>query len=263
MRLAFFGSPEFALPAFRKLQGQITLVVTRPDQPARRGWRRQSTAVKKIALENGLPVLETIPCAADLKAIDKIVVVAYGSLIPEEIVGQWECINLHPSLLPKYRGASPLQSALLNGETKTGVTTMLLNARMDAGDILLQEEIAIGENLNFAELQGVCAERGAELLWKTLAADVPKIRRPQDEKTATYCRKITKEDSLIVSGEDAWQVHNKVRAVGGYVFHKNKRVKILATRYTAAKLELVTVQPEGRQPMSYAAFRNGYGEIIL
>jgi len=263
MRLAFFGSPEFAVPAFRRFQEQIALVVTQPDKPARRGLQLSPTPIKQLAAANKLPVLETLPRAADLKGIDKIVVVAYGRLIPAEIVDRWECINLHPSLLPKYRGPAPLQTALLHGDTETGITTMLLNPEMDSGDILLQEKIAIAENMSLAELSAVCAERGAELLARTLLEDIQKIRRPQNAAEATYCRKISKEDCRILSGEDPRQIHNKVRAIGGYVLHKDKRVKILETRYTAAGLEIITVQPEGKPPMSYAAFRNGYGEIIL
>ena len=263
MRLAFFGSPDFAVPAFRRLQEQIVLAVTRPDKQARRGLQLQPTPIKKIALDNGLPVLEKIPNAAELKGIDKIIVVAYGCLIPDEIVNNWECINLHPSLLPKYRGPSPMQSALLNGDAQTGITTMLLNSEMDTGDILLQEKIDIEANMNLADLSKTCAERGAELLVRTLAEDIQKIRNPQNDSEVSYCRKITKEDSRISAGEDHLQIHNKVRAVGGYIMHKNKRVKILETRYTSAGLEIVTVQPEGKQPMPYSAFTNGYGEVIL
>ncbi|MDR1997756.1 MAG: methionyl-tRNA formyltransferase [Candidatus Margulisbacteria bacterium] len=268
-RLAFWGSPAFALPAFQKLLAdkrfEIVLTATQPDRPAGRGLKMQPTVIKQAALAAGVPVLENIPSAADLRAagVEKIVVVAYGRLIPAEITRGWKCVNLHPSLLPKYRGASPLQSALLNGDTETAVTTMLINSKMDAGDILLQEAIPIEQNMQLKDLSALCAARGADLLVQTLLADIQEIRRPQDEALATCCRKITGEDSWIAPGTSPLQIHNKVRAIGGCLTHRGKRVKILATRYADGVLELLTVQPEGKAPMTYASFRNGYGEIIL
>jgi methionyl-tRNA formyltransferase len=267
--LAFFGSPDFALPALQNLAAdkrfQIILVVTQPDKPAGRGQQKQMLPVKNAALDLRLPVLDRLPNATELQKLDiaKIVVVAYGRLLPAELTGNWECINLHPSLLPKYRGPSPMQTALWNGEEKTGVTTMLINSEMDAGDILLQEEIPITPNMQIRQLSTLCAERGAALLVETLLQDIQQIRKPQDTQAATYCRKISKDDALIIEGEKPRQIHNKVRAFGGYVLHKGKRVKILETRYTAVGLEIVTVQPEGKQPMAYADFCRGYGEIIL
>jgi methionyl-tRNA formyltransferase len=269
IRLAFLGSPDFALPSFQKIltdaRFAIALTATQPDRPSGRGMKLTPTPVKQAALNAGIPVLENIPSVTELKnaRVEKIAVVAYGRLIPREIALGWECVNLHPSLLPKYRGASPLQSALLNGESKTAVTTMLINEKMDAGDILLQEELDIPENMRLLELRDICAARGADLLARTLGADIQKLRRPQDEAAATYCRKITKEDSLIRPGEDKLAVHNRVRAVGGCLTHRGKRVKILETKYQAGVLEIIAVQPEGRAPMSYADFQNGYGEIIL
>jgi methionyl-tRNA formyltransferase len=269
IRLAFFGSPDFALPALQKLAAdnrfQIVLVVTQPDKPAGRGQQKQMLPVKNAALDLWLPVLDRLPTAAELQKLDiaKIVVVAYGRLLPAELTDNWECVNLHPSLLPKYRGPSPLQTALWNGEKKTGVTTLLINSEMDAGDILLQEEIPIEQDMQISQLSALCAERGAALLAETLLQDIQQIRRPQEAGAATYCRKISKDDALIIEGETPWQIHNKVRALGGCALHKGKRVKILETRYTAAGLEIVTVQPEGRRPMTYADFCRGYGEIIL
>jgi methionyl-tRNA formyltransferase len=269
IRLAFFGSPDFALPALRRLAAderfQIILVVTQPDKPAGRGQRKQMLPVKNAALDLRLPVLDRLPTAAELQKLNlaKIVVVAYGRLLPAELTDNWECVNLHPSLLPKYRGPSPMQTVLWNGEEKTGVTTMLLNSEMDAGDILLQEEISVEPNLNIQQLSVLCAARGADLLSETLLRDIQQLRKPQDAGAATYCRKINKEDTLIAKGETPWQIHNKVRAFGGYVLHKGKRVKILETRYSAAGLEIVTVQPAGKRPMTHADFCRGYGEIIL
>ena len=266
MRLAFFGSPDFALPTLRKLvqdtRFSVQLVATQQDRPAGRGLSLMPTPVKQAALAAGLPVYEDIPAAGDLQGVEKIVVVAYGRKIPAEITARWPCINLHPSRLPQYRGPSPLQSALLNGDGQTAVTTLLINEKMDAGDILLQEDIAIGPNLQFSALRDICAARGAELIVKTLLSDT-NLRRPQDEAAATYCRKITREDSLIQPGENLWQIHNKVRAIGAFLTHRGKRVKILETNYQSDALEIITVQPEGRRPMKYTDFKHGYGEITL
>ncbi|MDR1323466.1 MAG: methionyl-tRNA formyltransferase, partial [Candidatus Margulisbacteria bacterium] len=236
IRLAFFGSPDFALPALRKLAAderfQIVLVVTQPDKPAGRGQQRQMLPVKNAALDLRLPVLDRQPTAAELQKLDiaKIVVVAYGRILPAELTDNWECINLHPSLLPKYRGPAPLQTVLWNDEEETGITTMLLNSEMDAGDILLQEKISVGPNMSIRQLSALCAEHGADLLTETLLQDIQQLRRPQNPEAATYCRKISKADTLIAQGETPRQIHNKVRAFGGYVLHKGKRVKILETR---------------------------------
>jgi methionyl-tRNA formyltransferase len=269
MKLAFFGSPDFALSSFQKLLAdkrfEIVLTATQSDKPSGRGLKLKPTAVKQAALDANIPVFENIPSEADLRnaGVEKIAVVAYGRLIPAEIVNNWECVNLHPSLLPKYRGASPMQSVLLNGETETAVTTMLINEKMDAGDILLQEKFFIDENLSLAELETLCAERGAELLIQTLQTDIQKIRRPQDDSKATYCSKLGSADMLMRPGDTALQIHNRVRAVGVCLVHCGKKVKILKTRLIGEQLEVITIQPEGKAPMAYADFKNGYGEINL
>ncbi len=275
MKLAFFGSAEFSLPTLKLLcastEFEVCLVITKPDQPAGRGLKLTPTPVKKFALEQGLTVLDKIPEAAKLKelAIEKIVVVAYGLFIPAEIFNNWPCINLHPSLLPKYRGASPLQSALLNGETKSGISTMFVAEKMDAGDILLQQEIEIPLDLDIQNFHDLCAEKGAELVKKTLLSDLEKIRKKQEENQATFCKKIEKDDRQIFPGEDPLTIHNKVRAITGFIELANgKRVKILKTNLIPGKahkyeLEIITVQPEGKPPMPYSEYLKGHAKINL
>lgn len=271
MKLAFFGSAEFAVPTLELVAKakniELVLVVTKPDKPAGRGLKLTPTPIKIKAQELNLKVQEILPKKIELEqlGVQKIVVVAYGLFIPEEIFTTWPCINLHPSLLPKYRGPSPLQSALLNGDKVTGVTTMLIDKEMDAGDILLQQEIPITENMDIRELHDLCADMGAQLILETLTQDIQKIRRKQDSAKAVICKKITDADSKIIPGEPAEKIHNKVRAVTGYLESAGgKRIKILKTRITPEKkLEILIVQTEGRPKMSYTEYLKGNPEITL
>lgn len=269
MNIAFFGSPEFSLPTLELLHQQkdltISLVVTQPDKPSGRGLKLKPTPVKAKALELGLLVAEAMPSIEELKIfhVEKIVVVAYGKFIPAEMIHTWECINLHPSLLPKYRGPSPMQSALLNGDKETGISTMLLGEGMDDGDILLQEKIELDINTTLQELHDSCALNGAKLILETLRADIGSIRQKQDDARAVICKKIKNEDGEITAKDTPLSIHNKVRAIGGYIMHNNKRIKILETTYENNTLIIKTVQPEGKPAMSYNNYINGYGVLPL
>ena len=269
-KIVFFGSAEFSIPTLEILNNnpdiEIILVVTKPDKPAGRGMQLNPTPVKTKALELNLPVMETMPTKNELesKQINLLVVVAYGLFIPAELFENWHCVNLHPSLLPKYRGPSPLQTALLNGDSNTGVTTMLISQEMDAGDILMQEEIKIDINMNIQQLHDICAQTGAKLIEKTLLSDIEKIRQKQDDLQAIICKKIQKDDRKITPGEDPWQIHNKVRAISGFVeLQKGTRVKILKTTFADGNLTIEIVQPEGKPKMSYTEYLKGHKEIIL
>ncbi len=263
MNVIFFGSAAFSVPALAALiKSNITipLVVTVPDKPAGRGMKLQGTPIKEFALEHGLNVTTELPKAIDLKkyAPDHVIVVAYGKFLPDELVNTYSCINIHPSLLPKYRGPSPIQTALLNGDTETGVTTMMVSHDMDAGDILLQEKTTIDINEKYSELEQRLSQIGANLLVRTLDQDVPALRKKQDEKDVTFCRKITNEDGLIDWSKAPREIHNKVRAITAFTIVNGKRIKVLETRMNNDILEIVTVQPEGKKPMSYEEFRRGY-----
>lgn len=270
-KIAFFGSAEFAVPTLKLLASQndlpLVLVVTKPDKPAGRGLKMTPTPIKKAAQELALPLAEKMPTVAELKKlnIEKIVVVAYGLFVPENIFETWPCVNLHPSLLPKYRGPSPLQSALLNGDTKTGVTTMLINKEMDAGDILLQKELPIAENMDIAELHELCANEGAKLISETLKQELTQLRKKQDNAKAVICKKITDEDSRLTPGLSLQKIHNIVRAIGGFVIlPTGKRIKILKTELKkTGELEILIVQPEGKPKMSYTDYLKGNPEIKL
>jgi len=266
MKIVFFGTPEFAVPTLKKLISEkfdVVAVITMPDRPAHRGQKDQPSPVKVVAEQNKIPVYYEIPTAEQLKkwGAEKIVVIAYGKMIPEEIYKNWHSLNVHPSKLPRYRGPSPLQSALLNGDAQTAVTIMLIDKEMDAGDIVLQEEMDIDQNENLKSLHDRAAERGAELMIEALKLDLEKIRTPQDHSKATKCKKIKKEDSQINWSDEPKKIHNIVRAIGGFTMKEGKRVKVLKTHIREGKLEILEVQPEGKQKMSYNDFVRGYGHL--
>ncbi len=211
MRIVFMGTPDFAACSLEKLLEEgfdVVGVFCQPDKPRDRGHKLLPCAVKQTAQAAGIPVyqpekLRDGTALAILKGIkpDVIVVVAYGRIIPEDILAlpQYGCINVHGSLLPKYRGSAPIQRAVLSGEAVTGVTTMYLSAGMDEGDMIYSAETAIGERETSGELFDRLAPMGAELLVKTLrdigAGTAPRI--PQDGSQATYAPPLTKEESPV------------------------------------------------------------------
>ena len=211
MRIVFMGTPGFAACSLEKLLAEgfdVCGVFCQPDKPRDRGHKLLPCAVKQTAQAAGIPVyqpekLRDGSAFAILKdlAPDIIVVVAYGRIIPEDILAlpQYDCINVHGSLLPKYRGSAPIQRAVLNGEAVTGVTTMYLSAGMDEGDMIYSAETAIGERETSGELFDRLAPMGAELLVKTLrdieAGTAPRI--PQDGSQATYAPPLTKDESPV------------------------------------------------------------------
>ena len=208
MKIVFFGTPEFAVPTLKKLiseKFEVVAVVTMPDRPAHRGQKNQPSPVKVVAEQNKIPVYYEIPTLDQLKkwGAEKIVVIAYGKMIPEEIYKNWHCLNVHPSKLPQYRGPSPLQSALLNGDSETAVTIMLIDKEMDAGDIVLQEAMNIDQNESFQSLHDRAAERGAELMVEALKLDLNKNSNkksfPLFEK---FYSKIKEETNEFIKGPD-------------------------------------------------------------
>ena len=205
MRVAFFGTPDFAVNSLRRLiesGREIVAVVCQPDKAGNRG-KISCCAVKNYAAERGLKVFQfdsvSREGAETLRALrpDVIVTCAFGQFLSEEILSlaPFGVINVHASLLPAYRGASPVQSALINGETVTGVTIMRTVKKMDAGDIILSEEVPVGEEENFGGLFERLSRVGARLLDEalTLLEKGNAVFMPQDDSLATYCKNITKE----------------------------------------------------------------------
>jgi methionyl-tRNA formyltransferase len=244
MKIVFFGSPALALPSLKKLleaNHSIDLIITQPDRPSGRGKKLVPCPVKKTALDLNIPCYQPLRIRKDQTALDKIkeikpdlnVVVAYGQIIPSSIIylPRHNSLNVHFSLLPKYRGASPIQWALLNGEEKTGITIFELNEKMDEGDILIQEEVSIFPDENATELEARLAQKGADLLIKTIA-QIDKLKhRKQDHSQATYAPKIRKEDGKIDWTKNSLYIERQVRAFtpwpSAYAFLKDIRIKIL------------------------------------
>lgn len=296
MKLIFMGTPEFAVPSLRALakEHEILCVVSQPDRPKGRGYQLIPTPVKQAALELGLTVIQPEKVRdeaviAQLAAYepDLMVVVAYGKILPQAVldIPKYGCINLHGSLLPKYRGAAPIEWSVINGETVTGNTTMYLAAGMDTGDIIYAEPMAVDENITSGELRVKLAESGAPLLAKTVR-DIENGTAPrtaQNHGEATHAPMLTKEMGLLDFSRPAKQLHDLVRGlnpmIGAYAFAGGKKTKILRTAVCGSihgapgsvvldggklyvccgegALELVELVPEGKKPMSGAAFYNG------
>ncbi len=225
MNIVFFGSPACAVPSLEKLLAAghgIELVITQPDKPAGRGRGLTSCPIKRFAEARGIPTATPVKIRKEESVLEKIqamqpdvnVVVAYGQIIPDPIlyVPPYNTLNVHFSLLPKYRGAAPVQWAVLHGESETGITIIELNDKMDEGDVLSQVRTEIQPRETAGVLESRLAELGADLLLDTLARidRIPHV--PQDHSQATLAPKIKKEDGQIDWAEDARIVDRKVRA---------------------------------------------------
>ncbi|MBN2199303.1 MAG: methionyl-tRNA formyltransferase [Candidatus Aminicenantes bacterium] len=247
MRLVFFGSPEAALPALERLLGdghEVAAVVTQPDKPAGRGKLLTPCAVKRFALSRGLAVLQPERIRNDPSIKDRLedvrpdvhIVVAYGQILPAPILflPRRRTLNVHFSLLPKYRGAAPVAWSILRGETRTGVTLMELNERMDEGDILAQEETDIRPDETAASLEKRLAVLGAGLLAESLGRIDRLERRPQDSRLATYAPKLRKEDGRLDWAQEAEAVDRRVRAFtpwpSAFTGFRDRRVIVLEGR---------------------------------
>jgi len=257
LRLVFCGTPEFAVPTLKALiaaSHEIPLVVTQPDRAAGRGMELQIPPVKRLSLNLGLPVLqperikkndEFRERLEDLQP-DVIVVVAYGRIIPDWMLSlpRLGNINLHGSLLPKYRGAAPVQWAVANGEGVTGVTTMKLDAGLDTGEMLLAHTIAIGQEMGAAEVFDGLAEVGARLMVDTLAELEAGTITPiaQDHSQATLAPILTREDGLVNFASEAKTIHDRWRGFypwpGAHTTFRGKKLILHGLR--RAQFESVT-----------------------
>ncbi|MFZ3072845.1 MAG: methionyl-tRNA formyltransferase [Thermodesulfobacteriota bacterium] len=245
LRIVFMGTPEFSVPSLERLLQagfDVAAVVTRPEKPRGRGQAVAPSRVKEFALKRGLPVLEPSSIThnaeflAELNSIkpDVMAVVAYGRILPQEIlsVPPMGCVNVHASILPFYRGASPINMAIMNGDKSTGVSTMLMDRGMDTGPALLIEETEIGEDETAGELSERLSLIGAELLVKTLRLLAEGNITPlaQDSSRATFALPLKKEDALIDWSLSAIEIKNKVRGLcpkpGAYTYLKGKVLKI-------------------------------------
>lgn len=241
LRIVFCGTPQFALPTLRHLleipDFQLLAVITQPDRPRGRGHEVSISPVKEAALAAHLPVHQPEKIRApevqqllEKVSPDVIVIIAYGQIIPPRLLSipKHGWINLHASLLPKYRGAAPINWAIANGETRTGLTTMRIDAGMDTGDILLQREMEIGSNETAPELAARMSEAGAPLMEETLrglaAASI--VPRPQNHAEATVAPILKKEDGRIHWNRSAQEIYNRIRGFapwpGAYATFRNQ-----------------------------------------
>lgn len=267
MRLVFCGTPAFAVPTFHALLAvghTVELVLTQPDRASGRGLAQQVSAVKQAALERNLPIAqpEKIRNNAALQqqltdiAADAIVVVAYGCLIPPWMLAlpRHGNLNLHASLLPRYRGAAPIQWAIARGESETGVTTMRIDEGLDTGDMLLQQRVPIGPEQTAAELAPVLAEAGAALMVQTLAA----LERgtltatPQQNSLATLAPILQREDGHIDAARTATEIYNRWRGFqpwpGAYGILREKKITIHNMRIERMRIERMGIESEALQP---------------
>ena len=256
MRIAFLGTPEFALPSLRMLlgEGHTLGVFTQPDRPVGRHSTPEPPPVKVLAEQYGIPVFqfEKIRRPDGVEALkafapDLMVTAAFGQILSAEnlAVPKYGCINVHGSLLPRYRGAAPIQWSVINGETVTGITTMLTDVGMDTGDILMQEETAVGPDETAGELYERLSVIGAGVLKKTIAAleAGTLVRTPQDESLATKCPMLRREHGKIDLSKNASDVHNLVRGVnpwpGAYALLGGAPLKIWKTALTDREIPVL------------------------
>lgn len=298
MKIVFFGTPEFAVTTFESLAKnkdiEILAVITQPDKKVGRKQILESSPIKISAQQLNLPVIQPrnkleLTNALKKFKVDFFVVIAFGMILPKEILDmpKYGAINVHASLLPKYRGASPIQESLLNGDTETGISIIKIDEKLDHGKIYLLRRLTIEENDNTETLSSKLAKLSAEILPLVLE-DIGNNNLPgiaQKDEKASFCRKIRKEDGKINWGKSAEDIKNMVRAYtkwpSAYTFFKDKKVKILSAKSEQTKttqekeiffiennkLKISTkdgnllpekLQMEGKNPVSAQEFINGY-----
>ena len=258
LKVIFMGTPDFAVPSLAALidKTEILCVVTQPDRPKGRGHKLLPPPVKVFAEENNLRVIqpvkvkapEVVAQLAELKP-DLIVVVAFGQILSQAIldIPRFGCINVHASLLPKYRGAAPIEWAMINGEQVTGITTMQMNAGLDTGDILLTSEVKISDDMILPELRERLMTVGADLLIKTLYKLQNGGLQPikQDDSLSTYAPLLKKDTGLIDWQRPAREIHNLVRGLYGSA--RAGRYKIWRTRLAEEELSPAEIKIVGQR----------------
>ncbi len=301
MRILFMGTPDFALFSLRALVDageDVVGVVTQPDQPKGRGYVLTPPPVKVYATEHGIPVYqpETLKNNAFLPALseispDLVVVTAYGKILPPYVLElpKYGCINVHASLLPAYRGAAPIQRAIMDGQKETGITIMRMAQGLDTGDMMLQAKVPIDENDNFETVHDHLGQAGASILIEAIQKMKAGTLRetPQDDRLATYASKIEKADCRIDFSQSSEAVHNLIRGLSPVplattVLPNGKLLKIVRAEKTAdtgphdlpgqvlstdggavtvacgqGSIRILELVPEGKSRMSAAAFLNG------
>lgn len=248
LRTVFMGTPEFAVPSLEALlAAEVDLrgVYTQPDRPAGRGRKMQQSPVKQVAEEAGVPVFQPQKLRAEgvveeLRKLhpELIVVAAYGQILPKAVLElpKCGCINVHASLLPRHRGAAPIQKAILDGDTVSGITTMLMDEGLDTGDMLVKRSLPIGADETAGELHDRLARLGRDVLEETLARFCAGTLhpQPQDDSQSTYAPMLKKEDGLIHWQQPALEVHNRIRGLdpwpGAFTYWQGETLKLFCSR---------------------------------
>jgi len=280
MKIVFMGTPEFAVPSLERLidEFEVEAVFTQPDKPKGRGKKVAMSEIKEAALNHGLTVYQPVNLRKDeglIKVLkdmepDFIVVVAYGQILSKKVldIPKYGCINLHASLLPKYRGAAPINWAVIRGEKMSGNTTMLMDVGLDTGDILLKSAVPITESMTAGELHDILKEDGADLLIETLRkfAESKIVRQRQENWDGFYASMLNKEMAAIDWTRSNNEIHNLVRGLNpwpiAYTHYKNSVMKIYSSvvlgSESASKAGTITdVSKEGIRVSC------GQGEIVI
>jgi methionyl-tRNA formyltransferase len=300
-KIIFMGTPAFALPALEKLiasEHKVIAVYTAPPKPAGRGKEIKNTAVHELALKHNIPVFTPASLKAEqLPQADIAVVAAYGILLPEHILKgpKFGCINIHPSLLPRWRGAAPIQRTIMAGDTQSAVCIMQMDKGLDTGDILMQENFALPAKITAGELHDKCASLGAELTLRVINNIESLKPKKQSADGDTYAKKITKEDEIINWNEPAETIEYQIRALnpfpGAYFMLDGKKLKVFEADVTSSHpaldagsktpqqvrgvqpgevldnklliacgkdaIRITKLQKEGKKPMTAQEFLNG------
>lgn len=299
LKTVFMGTPDFAVGCLEVMQEktEVLTVITQPDRPKGRGQKMTPSPVKVKALEYGLPVwqpekIKTAECVARLRELnpDLIVVVAFGQILSQEVldIPRLGCVNVHASLLPRYRGAAPIHWSIINGETETGVTTMMMDAGLDTGDMLLKSKIEITPDMTTKELHDKLAVMGSKLLADTVDGLMAGTITPekQDDSLTNYASMLTKETGHIDWTKSAQEVHNLVRGLNSWpvawTLLDGKNYKVWSTKVRDDKsgnpgevleltkksfivaagkgaVEITEIQPPSKKRMSAGDFVRGNG----
>ena len=278
LKTIFMGTPEFAVPSLEALKDKVDLimVVTQPDRPKGRGHKLAPSPVKVWALEHSIPIMQPEKIKTDeftnqleeLKP-DLIVVVAFGQILSQRILNipKYGCINVHASLLPRYRGAAPIEWAIINGETKTGVTTMMMDAGLDTGDMLVKREVEISEDMILPELREKLMSLGSEALIDTInqLTNGTLKREKQDNSLSNYAPMLTKETGLIDWSKPAREIHNLVRGLygGAYTIIDGQKYKIWRTQVVDDKIEILEIQAPNSKRLPFKDYLRGHKDFNL
>ncbi len=296
MKVIFMGTPDFSCPTLQKLiesNHEILAVYTQQPKHANRGMKIFKSKIHQLAENNNLKVETPSSLKADIEKnnfknynADIAIVAAYGMLLPKEILEGTKlgCINIHPSKLPRWRGAAPLQRALINGDKETSVCIMQMDEGLDTGDIILEKHLKLNSEINLEELHNLCADIGAELTLEALEKiESGKFtRKKQSEVGVAYATKITKQDELINFDKPAEEIHNQIRGIspypGAYFKMDGKKYKIFKSEFTSnnsndkagtiintdfeiacssGSLKPLVIQKEGKKAVPIKDFLNG------